>query len=294
MPAAGTTPWGRRGDLTQGGGARIIPIMRLMDRILQRLRQDPVDQPPPASCAAMAAASGWNAELDPFVYHRHQAVRALSEGVVAAYGYAIRGDIAEFGTMTGETAAGLAVAIAGCDRYLGYAVQMSGAPLKQLYLFDSFAGLPVAEHASDVASPHVRDGVWSPGACIGIGPEELARKVTAHIPAQRVRILPGWFKDTVPQLPAEVRFALVHVDSDLYASAMDALDGLFGRGLIAEGALIYFDDWNCNRASNEFGERRAWRECVERYSIVFSDEGNYGIFARRFTVHSYQASEARS
>ena len=113
---------------------------------------------------------------------------------------------------------------------------MSGQAPKQLHLFDSFSGLPAAEHAVDAESPHVRDGVWSAGTCVGLTAEELAAKVAAHLPDERVHILPGWFKDTVPQLPDGSRYGLVHIDSDLYASAMDALDGLFSRGFIAEGA----------------------------------------------------------
>ena len=69
---------------------------------------------------------------------------------------------------------------------------------------------------------------------------------------------------------------------------MDALTGLFGRGLVSNGALIYFDDRNCNGASGDFGERRAWRECAAYFEIDHSDEGSYGIFARRFTLHSYR------
>lgn len=226
-------------------------------------------------------------DTNPLEYHRDRAIEALSEGVAATYGCGIAGDIAEFGTMTGETAAGLARAIATCDTYLGDAMRVANLPLKCLHLFDSFAGLPTVTNPTDAQSPHVRDGVWNPGSCKGITPAELTKKVTRHLAQERVRIFPGWFSDTVPRLPDGTSYGLVHVDSDLYVSAMDVLSGLFARGMINEGALIYFDDWNCNAASNNFGERRAWRECVARYKIEFSDEGRYGIFARRFTVHSY-------
>ena len=232
-------------------------------------------------------ASGGYDEISPLEYHRDRAIEALSEGVAATYGCGIVGDIAEFGTMTGETAAGLARAIARCDTHLGDAMRVANLPLKCLHLFDSFAGLPTVTDPADAESPHVRDGVWSAGSCKGITPAELATKVTRHLAPERVQICPGWFSDTVPRLPDGTSYGLVHVDSDLYVSAMDVLSGLFARGMISEGALIYFDDWNCNAASNDFGERRAWRECVARYNIEFSDEGRYGIFARRFTVHSY-------
>jgi O-methyltransferase len=48
------------------------------------------------------------------------------------------------------------------------------------------------------------------------------------------------------------------------------------RGFITEGAIICFDDSNCNQASDAFGERRAWIELAEKYNINFSHAGNYG------------------
>lgn len=258
--------------------ARVRRLLSLAGRVKAALRR---------GVAGPQADRGWDASIDPFIHHRHQAIAALSQGVAATYGYDIPGDIAEFGTMSGETAAGLARAIGGCDRFLGTAVRIAGLPLKQLHLFDSFAGLPAGENPVDAASPHVQRGVWSAGSLVGISAEQLAAKLKPLIAPERVHIYAGWFSETIPHIPPDTRFALVHVDSDLYASAMDVLSGLFERRMISHGALIYFDDWNCNVASNEFGERRAWRECVARYKIEHSDEGSYGIFARRFTVHSY-------
>lgn len=83
-------------------------------------------------------------------------------------------------------------------------------------------------------------------------------------------------------------YALVHIDSDLYESARDVLNYLFGHRMIAEGALLFFDNWNCNRGSPEFGERRAWSECVVKYRVRYSDEGAYGVFSHRFLIHSYK------
>lgn len=71
--------------------------------------------------------------------------------------------------------------------------------------------------------------------------------------------------------------ALVRVDGDLCESAMDALDPVFGSGLISNGALICFDDFNCNRADPSFGERKAWSDLVNKYHIEYSDQGSYGI-----------------
>jgi hypothetical protein len=56
------------------------------------------------------------------------------------------------------------------------------------------------------------------------------------------------------------RWETVGCKLDERGRTMDALVPPFGRGMISEGAVILFDDWNCNRANPAFGERRAWRE----------------------------------
>jgi O-methyltransferase len=241
-----------------------------------------------ATAAPDLGSHGWTGQGDPFAFHTHAAASALAEGVAACYGFDVDGHIAEFGTMTGGTARGLARAMASCDKHLAHAAQVYGAPRRELHLFDSFEGLPAVDNAVDAGSPHVQDGIWPPGSCRGLTPEQLRAVATEHLADDRVRIFQGWFADTVPALPAETRYALIHVDGDLYVSAMDVLVNLFARGLVAKGAYIYFDDWSCNRADPHFGERRAWRECVERFGIDYSDQGPYAIFCRRFTVHDYR------
>ena len=122
---------------------------------------------------------------------------------------------------------------------------------------------------------------------------ELGGRVARILPEDRFSIHPGWFTDTLPGLSASQRFAVLHVDSDLYASACDVLSGVFGRGLAAEGCLVLFDDWNANRARRDLGERRAWAEAVDRYGIEFSDEGPYGFACRKFIVHDYAGMPER-
>jgi O-methyltransferase len=236
-------------------------------------------------------AKTWSGGRDPFELHSHAAMEALAQGIAAIYGYDVVGDVAEFGTMSGRTAVGLARSIASCDKYLTNAVRIYGHAPRRLALFDSFVGLPEVEKDSvDGSSPHVVDGVWSPGSLRGVSPDELRSMITSHLASDRLEIYPGWFSDTVSTLASERRFALIHIDSDLYQSAIDVLSNLFSRGMVSRGAYIYFDDWNCNRADPRLGERRAWRECIEDYGIEYSDMGTYGIFAQRFVIHSYRGS----
>lgn len=223
---------------------------------------------------------------------REASLTALALGVDYVYGCAVAGHIAEFGTMTGNTAAVLAREIAKAS-YMYPEFDPRGRH-KKLFLFDSFQGLPVSDVPEDRDSPHVLDGTWSAGTCKGITKEELRMKCAKFIPNDRIAVLDGWFKDTLPTLPAGTTFALLHVDCDLYQSTLDVLDFCFQRGLVEEGAAIFFDDWNSNRASPKYGERKAWAEAVTRYEVDYSDWGEYGHMGRKFIVHAYVPGPASS
>lgn len=222
-------------------------------------------------------------------YHQIESAKALAAGVATTYTVDIKGDVAEFGSMTGYTARSIARSVALCEASLLHAMAIYGTPPKQFDVYDSFAGLPDTDTEVDRSSPHVVDGVWLPGACKGLTEEELRAVLAEELPGERVTTHAGWFKDTLPLVPASTRYCLVHIDGDLYSSAIDVLSNLFGRRLLSPGALVFFDDWNCNRASPDFGERRAWRESVDRFDVQFSDRGGYGLFGHSFFVHHYRA-----
>ena len=194
-----------------------------------------------------------------------------------AYAMDVKGHIVEFGTMTGSSAAALAAGMKTLDGH---------RHTRTLYLCDSFEGLPVSKAPEDMKSPHVADGTWHPGQCVDRGADDLREYMADIIPREKVRIVPGWFKDTAKRL--EGPFAVIHVDCDLYQSTMDALVPLFERHFVSDGAMILFDDWNCNRADPRYGERAAWKELCRRFEIEASDEGGYGIAGHKFIVHAYR------
>jgi O-methyltransferase len=213
--------------------------------------------------------------------------KKLAEGVSYIVGMAVEGDIAEFGTMTGRSAVALATALDFVNEESYVADELHGIGSRKLWLFDSFEGLPEARFNIDAVSPHVAAGIWGKGTCKGLTPEGLTAVVSRYLKNSEFRVIKGWFKDTVPSIPSGTRFAFVHIDGDLYESALDVLDALFERNMISRGALIYFDDWNCNAGNPRMGERRAWQEMVEKYVVEFSDMGPYGIACNRFMVHDY-------
>ena len=129
---------------------------------------------------------------------------------------AVPGDVAEFGVFRGDTALVM-------DRVLA-----EGAPGKQLYLFDSFEGMPEVKHPLD--------STWQKG--------DLANPVDgireAFKGSARAAIMPGYFADSLPRHP-DLRFAFCHVDCDLYDSVKECIDYIMPR--LSDGGIIVFDDY---------------------------------------------------
>jgi O-methyltransferase len=211
--------------------------------------------------------------------NRTLSYQAIAENLLFAVQYVaeggVPGEIAEFGCMTGRTANVISAAMAS--------FRIGG----KLHLFDSFEGLPKTTNAVDATSDHVKDGTWGPGTCKGITPEALRKKCLNYLKDDQIRIYEGWFSQNMTRIPAGTKFAMLHVDCDLYESTMDCLDFLFKNKMVSEGAIILFDDWYCNHSSNNHGERKAWKELVEKYQIHAEDHGGYAWGGFKLIVHDY-------
>ncbi len=222
--------------------------------------------------------------IDPDTLNAEKVAENLTLAVQYVYEGDVAGDVAEFGTCGGLTAQALARAMSCHGRH-------DWAPKKTLHLFDSFSGLPHATNIVDQSSPHVQKGWWKAGSCTcPIGEKELRVAVCQHLPHDQVSIHAGWFCNELPKLPGETRFSLLHIDCDLYQSAKDVLDHVFGNAMVSPGAMLVFDDWNCNRASWKYGERRAWQDAALAFGVYCEDLGCRGWSARSFIVHSYKGA----
>jgi hypothetical protein len=233
----------------------------------------------PVASLLRPAVASWRERAQANTLPNVERRKNVALAVHYVYDAGVEGDIAEFGTMTGLTAVEMARTIA--------AYKQPRWVERTLHLFDSFEGLPESQATADVESPHVKTGAWSAGTCRGLTADELLARCAKHLPQDRIAVHAGWFKDTMAQLPRETKLGLLHIDSDLYQSAWDVLHHAFSERLIAEGAIILFDDYDCNRASPLYGERRAWEEIVKTFRVEYSDGGAYGSVARKFLVHSY-------
>lgn len=212
-------------------------------------------------------------------FYRH-AIQTCMDFVVHG---GIEGDILEFGVLGGWTARHFAE-ISRDMAYYG-----------DLHLFDSFEGLPRMKGNVDLASYDVSRGLWREemvlpkswedeiGATIDV---HVKQKLSQVISPSRIKIRKGFYSDTL-QAPLGCKAALVHMDCDLYQSTVEVFQALERDAALQDGTVIMFDDWNCNRANPAFGQRRAFREFLERNKGRWDTSHylNYGFNCAAFILH---------
>lgn len=197
------------------------------------------------------------------------------------WGNDINGDILEFGTFRGYSARIIA------ELMIEY--ELTG----NLYLFDSFQGLPVISPSTDGKSYEVAArGSWFHGAMAVEKslPEHIRSVLGEILTSNRVHIFEGYFEETLSKGLPTKRAALVHVDCDLYESTRTVLDTLLKQEVLQDGTVICFDDYNCNRASPNMGERRA---AVDSFSMssryTLTPWFSYGWHGQAMFVHDKNA-----
>lgn len=132
----------------------------------------------------------------------------------------IPGDVVEFGCYVGTTSVHLADAL----RDTG----------KQLYLYDSFAGLP--DKRTEDVSPAGEQ--FKAGELLATKKELIRNLRQANVPMPT--ITKGWFRDITPeQVPPQISFAFL--DGDYYDSILDPLRLIWPR--LTPGAVIVVDDY---------------------------------------------------
>jgi hypothetical protein len=132
-------------------------------------------------------------------------------------------------------------------------------PDRVVWAADSFEGLPAPTHPADVAFGLDLSRERCPMLAVSL--ETVKRTFEAYdLLDDRVRFLPGWFKDTLAAAPIE-RLAMLRLDGDIYESTMDALHALYDK-LVPGGFLIVDDLFvpTCKQAIQEFRAERGITE----------------------------------
>jgi O-methyltransferase len=157
---------------------------------------------------------------------------------------ALPGDVCEMGVAQGATSALIAS-------------ELSSHPTKNLWLYDSFEGLPEpSEQDVLIDDPlNLGDLAHYAGEMAVPVKEVLRRLGTTTLPTDRVRIVKGFLDSSLPSgsLPPEIAFA--YVDFDFYQPIFDALTLIHPR--LVAGGIIMVDDYGylsagAKQATDEF------------------------------------------
>lgn len=154
---------------------------------------------------------------------------------------------------------------------------------RRLWGFDSFQGVPEEDSSTELGHPTWRPGGWSPADALRTyDVDVLMSRIRNRINHTRVVLVPGFFNESLPKMDLRsVRPPLVvDVDCDLYISARQALDWVFGSGLACPGMLVRYDDWFDSGDGGEalgfhpgswkqIGEVRAHHEITQRYQLTW-------------------------
>jgi O-methyltransferase len=218
-------------------------LQPLLDRLGTGLYRRPGVDP-----ERRAEGRDWPAEAETMIGMKrldmlHDAARTIFEENVP-------GDFLEAGTWRG-----------GAAIFLRALLAAYGDEARAVWVADSFEGLPRPDgrYAEDEGDSH-----WRMKAVLGVSLEEVRGNFARYdLLDERVRFLPGWFKDTLPVAPIE-RLSLLRIDGDMYSSTRDALESLYGK--LSVGGYAVIDDYGalpeCRKAVDDFRRGRSIEEPI--------------------------------
>jgi glycosyltransferase involved in cell wall biosynthesis len=155
---------------------------------------------------------------------RMRNVRVLIEAILKE---GIPGDLIETGVWRG-----------GATIYMRAILDVHADTNRTVWVADSFRGLPEpdAEHfAADAHDTHYTHPE------LAISADEVRANFQRFgLLDNQVRLLEGWFKDTLFMAPIE-RVALLRLDGDMYESTWQALEALYHK--VSPGGFIIVDDY---------------------------------------------------
>lgn len=153
----------------------------------------------------------------------------------------VAGDLVETGVWRG-----------GCAIFMRAVLQALGSEDKVVWLADSFQGLPAPDPESFPADRDDRHVDLSPYLAVSL--EQVRDNFRRYeLLDDRVRFLPGWFRDTLPHAPIE-QISVLRLDGDMYESTHVALTSLYPK--LSAGGYVIIDDYNalpnCRAAVDDF------------------------------------------
>lgn len=220
--------------------------------------------------------------------------RKLATVEIAMKALEVQGDFVETGVYNGGTAILMGKVL------LPHAAAQAGQAARSLWLADSFEGLPKEQEPThpEQAAPGTALGTSPPppgqGAVAGsVGQLGGLQATSAFAGGQgnfsfsrqafdanlqsfgmlgnpRIKVLQGWFKDTLPKAPIQ-GIAFLRLDGDIFASTMDSITALYDK--VVPHGYIYVDD---------YGSYRGCRDAIDSF------RSSHGIRDQMFPIEENQ------
>jgi O-methyltransferase len=129
-----------------------------------------------------------------------------------------------------------------------------GEPDRLVWLADSFAGLPPPDGRYEADNSSTLHDIPE----LRVSVEQVKAQFDRFgVRGDGARFLKGWFADTL-MTGAPGPFAIARLDGDMYASTMDALEGLYHK--VSPGGFVIIDDYGavpaCRQAVEDFRTRQ--------------------------------------
>lgn len=175
-------------------------------------------------------------------------LQACVESVV---GDGVEGDLIEAGSWRG-----------GASMLMRATLNSLGESDRTLWVCDSFQGFPSTEATGQ--DGYDLDADLANCDFLAVPLEEVKANFARFGLGDNVNFVPGFFEDTLPQLPAR-RWAVARLDGDSYDATRLGLEALYPN--LAEGGYVVIDDYlpleDCRRAVEDFRRERNITEPIE-------------------------------
>lgn len=176
----------------------------------------------------------WPAEAETMIGMRR--LTSLQHCVETVIAEDIPGDLVETGVWRG-----------GACILMRAVLAAYGDTTRSVWLADSFQGVPRSDPENYKADKGIRAELAA--GILGVSEEEVRANFERYgLLDDRVRFLPGWFKDTLHDAPID-HISVLRLDGDLYESTIQALDALYPR--LSPGGFCIVDDYLAVKACEQ-------------------------------------------
>jgi O-methyltransferase len=172
-------------------------------------------------------------------------LNSLQECIIGALERGVPGDLVETGVWRG-----------GASIFMRGVLKVYEERERTIWVADSFEGLPPPDPTTYPADASDTHHLYTE---LIVPLSEVQENFRRYgLLDNQVRFVKGWFRDTLPQLPA-TQFAVIRLDGDMYESTMVALQSLYPK--LSPGGFAIIDDYGaidgCRQAVDDYRDSNA-------------------------------------